>query len=125
MTTMTCLAWTVQELKRKKRKKLEEKFADSSAAYVASKKYRGSHDGYVFYMGRQGLGYYKDMRPVVDEMAIDAILRASRAQQQRGGGGSLHSRRRLGVMQHRPDVFLQLRPRLLWHHTLIVWGSIV
>jgi len=53
--------------------------------FVASKKFKGSKKGYVFRAGRQGVGYYVDVKPVVDRMAMEA-LKQSAAQQSRGGG---------------------------------------
>merc|ERR1712014_113967 len=43
--------------------------------FLACKKFKGSKNGYVFRMGTQGLGYYIDEKPVVDKMAMAAILR--------------------------------------------------
>jgi ribosome biogenesis protein UTP30 len=54
--------------------------------FIASKKYSGSKPGYVFKRGTKGVGYYVDIKPVVDPILLDAITRM--AQQQRGSRGS-------------------------------------
>jgi ribosome biogenesis protein UTP30 len=54
-------------------KKVEKKIG--SEAFIASKKYSGTRQGYVFRAGSDGLGYYKDVKPVVDKMALEAIAR--------------------------------------------------
>ena len=56
----------------------------SNASFMASSKFSGSKKGFVFKKGPQGLGYYKDQPPVVDTMAMEAILRMAKTQ---GGGG--------------------------------------
>jgi hypothetical protein len=43
--------------------------------FIATKKFNGSKKGYVFKMGKQGVGYYVDAKPVVDRMAMEAIQR--------------------------------------------------
>jgi ribosome biogenesis protein UTP30 len=43
--------------------------------YIASKTFKGSKKGYVFRAGSDGVGYYKDVKPVVDKMALEAISR--------------------------------------------------
>lgn len=53
--------------------------------FVASKKFKGSKKGYVFRKGEEGVGYYVDVKPVVDRMAMEALKRSA-AQQSRGGG---------------------------------------
>lgn len=74
---------------KKKQKKaepvVEEKKEKSD--FVAAKKFKGSKKGYAFQMGSKGLGYYIDTVPVVDKMAVDAILRmgGSRGGPKKGG----------------------------------------
>lgn len=53
--------------------------------FIASKKFKGSKKGYVFRSGKQGVGYYVDVKPVVDRAAMEAFKRSA-AQQSRGGG---------------------------------------
>ena len=55
-----------------------------NASFMASSKFSGSKKGFVFKKGPQGVGYYKDQPPVVDNMAMEAILRMAKTQ---GGGG--------------------------------------
>ena len=52
---------------------------------MAAKKFKGSKKGYVFKMGKQGLGYYVDVKPVVDRMAMEALKRSAKSQSRRGG----------------------------------------
>jgi len=46
--------------------------------FIPAKKFEGSRNGYVFKRDKLGLGYYADAKPVVDKMAIEALLRASK-----------------------------------------------
>ena len=64
-----------------------------NADFIASKKFKGSKQGYVFHRGKQGLGYYMDIKPVVDKMAMEALKRQA-TQQSRGGGRSGGSRKK-------------------------------
>jgi ribosome biogenesis protein UTP30 len=53
--------------------------------FMTAKKFRGSKEGFVFKMGAQGLGYYVDFKPVVDKMAMQAILNLDKNKSRRGG----------------------------------------
>jgi ribosome biogenesis protein UTP30 len=53
--------------------------------FIQAKKFKGSKQGYVFKMGRQGLGYYVDIKPRVDRDAMEAILRMGKNTSRRGG----------------------------------------
>lgn len=55
--------------------------------FIASKKYSGSKSGYVFKMGNKGVGYYVDLKPKVDPVLIETMLRSLK-QKGRGGGNS-------------------------------------
>ena len=57
------------------------------ADFIASKKFKGSKKGYVFHRGKRGIGYYVDIKPVVDKMAMEALKRQA-TQQSRGEGRS-------------------------------------
>lgn len=46
-----------------------------SRVFLAANKFQGSKSGYVFRSGAQGLGYYVDVQPVVDKLALEALLR--------------------------------------------------
>lgn len=62
----------------KKKQKKEEPVVEAkkeNTDFVAAKKFDGSKKGYAFQMGPKGLGYYIDKVPVVDKMAVAAILR--------------------------------------------------
>jgi ribosome biogenesis protein UTP30 len=59
--------------KEEKSPKKEEKKVEKS--FIAAKKYSGSKKGFVFKAGTDGVGYYKDVKPVVDKAALEAIAR--------------------------------------------------
>ena len=61
--------------------------SEESKEYMASKKFKGSKKGYVYKMGPRGVGYYRDVKPVVDKAAMDAIRRMGGS----GGGGGGNS----------------------------------
>lgn len=69
--------------KSSKTKKSDEE--GEKKQFIAAKKFKGSKKGYIFKMGRQGLGYYVDVVPVVDRMAMEALLRSSKSNSRRGG----------------------------------------
>lgn len=50
--------------------------------FVASKKFTGSKKGYCFKKDKKGVGYYKDIIPAPDTMAMEAFARSS------SGGGN-------------------------------------
>lgn len=77
--------------KSKKQRKSSEETEDASTKkskeskdFIASKKWKGSMKGYVFRTGIQGLGYYIDIKPVVDPMVIDALTRAKKTKKKGG-----------------------------------------
>jgi ribosome biogenesis protein UTP30 len=41
--------------------------------FIASKKFVGSKNGYIFTKGKSGLGYYKDVKPVVDKAFLVSL----------------------------------------------------
>jgi ribosome biogenesis protein UTP30 len=59
-----------------------------SEAFIESKKYSGQRKGYVFRAGSNGVGYYKDVKPVVNKMAMEAISRMQGRPSQKGNKGS-------------------------------------
>jgi ribosome biogenesis protein UTP30 len=75
--------------KETKRKEPSERKSgeSSSSSFVAAQKYAGSKPGYVFKLGPKGLGYYTDVKPVVDHMALEAIMRMASAKKKSSGGG--------------------------------------
>jgi ribosome biogenesis protein UTP30 len=81
---------------KKKQKKVEEK--KETKEFVAMKKFKSSKKGSVFRMGAQGLGYYIDIKPVVDKMKMEALMRSS--QQGKRGNSSKNSRRKGGRRSH-------------------------
>lgn len=75
---------------KKKQKKEESASAveekKEKKDFVASKKFKGAKKGYIFQMGSKGLGYYMDKKPVVDKMALRAILRMGAGRGSKKGG---------------------------------------
>jgi DNA mismatch repair ATPase MutL len=72
---------------RKPESETKKKDADDDGKkkeFIATKKFDGSKKGYVFKMGKQGVGYYIDAKPVVDRMAMEAIARLGKGN---GKGG--------------------------------------
>ena len=61
--------------------------------FIAAKKFKKSIKGYVFKMGRDGLGYYIDEKPVVNKLAIEGILRMGKSGSRGGGGRKKKGRR--------------------------------
>lgn len=59
---------TTKQSDEKEKKKTKEEF-------VSSKKFKGAKKGYVFRMGKQGLGYYVDTPPKVNKAALKAVER--------------------------------------------------
>eukprot|EP00594_Rhizosolenia_setigera_P013022 CAMPEP_0178956876 /NCGR_PEP_ID=MMETSP0789-20121207/10545_1 /TAXON_ID=3005 /ORGANISM="Rhizosolenia setigera, Strain CCMP 1694" /LENGTH=462 /DNA_ID=CAMNT_0020638949 /DNA_START=77 /DNA_END=1465 /DNA_ORIENTATION=- len=67
-TEETSNTTTKQSDEKEKKKKTKEEF-------VSSKKFKGAKKGYVFRMGKQGLGYYVDTPPKVNKAALKAVER--------------------------------------------------
>jgi ribosome biogenesis protein UTP30 len=63
--------------KEKKKDPSSKSDADTPAEvnFLSAKKFNGSKKGYVFRMGKDGLGYYVDVKPKVDQMAMEALMR--------------------------------------------------
>ena len=65
--------------------------------FIASKKFKGSKKGYFFQNGKKGLGYYMDVKPVVDRMAMEALMRSAKKKgasgRRKSGGGGRRGRR--------------------------------
>jgi hypothetical protein len=70
--------------KSPKNKKADEESGERKD-FVATKKFKGSKKGYVFRMGKHGVGYYVDVKPVIDQQKMDAILRMKKGNSPRGG----------------------------------------
>lgn len=69
------------------------KESSDTLTFIAAKKFKGSKSGMVFKAGDKGLGYYVDVKPLVDKKAVDALLRsvASRKKRDHGDGRSRSS----------------------------------
>lgn len=67
----------IEEKKRRKDSKVDDDDKNKELGdFVASKKFKGSKKGYVFRAGKEGVGYYKDVKPVVDKMILAALSRS-------------------------------------------------
>eukprot|EP00557_Chaetoceros_sp_GSL56_P009933 CAMPEP_0176482544 /NCGR_PEP_ID=MMETSP0200_2-20121128/3432_1 /TAXON_ID=947934 /ORGANISM="Chaetoceros sp., Strain GSL56" /LENGTH=463 /DNA_ID=CAMNT_0017878867 /DNA_START=30 /DNA_END=1421 /DNA_ORIENTATION=+ len=71
-----------------KKNQEKSKQVEVNKNFVPSKKFQGSKKGYVFRMGKEGLGYYIDVKPVPDKMALIALARMNK-----GGGKAGKSRK--------------------------------
>jgi ribosome biogenesis protein UTP30 len=69
-----------EEVKPKSAEKSKKE--EENKNFIAAKKFKGSKKGYAFKMGKLGVGYYVDVKPTVDKMAIQAIMRLKNS---RGG----------------------------------------
>jgi len=100
----TTVAATEQQpklLKKSKKKTDDEaspakkqKLTATKETFVAAKKFLGSKPGYVFKKDRQGLGYYLDVPPVPDQMALQALARMSQTSKRGGKKGKPRRGRR-------------------------------
>lgn len=91
---------TSKKAKKVKEAKKEEpaEEAGEKKAFIKSKKFVKSKPGYVFRMGDSGLGYYVDVKPVPDRMALAALARLADTPgrgggRRKSGGGSARRRR--------------------------------
>ncbi|KAL7472177.1 hypothetical protein ACHAXS_012508 [Conticribra weissflogii] len=88
---------------KKKTKELKESGpanaspASADAAFIPSKKFQGSKPGYVFRKDKKGLGYYKDVLPVVDKVWLKSLKNAGRGGGGGGGGGARGGKSKRGV----------------------------
>ncbi|KAG7357521.1 ribosomal protein L1p/L10e [Nitzschia inconspicua] len=71
--------------KQKSEHKKDDEGDETTKDFIKAKKFKGSKKGYVFKMGSQGLGYYVDVKPVVDKAAMEAINRLGKNKSHRGG----------------------------------------
>lgn len=72
----------------------KKKTVSSDKTFVSSKKFKGAKKGYIFRMGPKGLGYYTDVKPVVDKMAMAALARAGGQGKRQSTGRSRKSGRK-------------------------------
>lgn len=68
---------------KKKKIKVDNNNIGEKGDFIASKKYDGSKKGYVFRKGAKGVGYYIDIKPVPDRMALEALSRSNKSGQNR------------------------------------------
>merc|ERR1712226_935087 len=55
-----------------------EKGKTERVTFIPGKKFKGSREGYAFKVGPKGLGYYLDVKPVVDPMLLEALSRMTK-----------------------------------------------
>lgn len=82
-TSSESMSEILDSKKKKKRRSSSEgdepkQGPQESRNFVASKKFNGSKKGYVFRAGVEGVGYYIDLKPVVDRAAMEAIKRMTK-----------------------------------------------
>lgn len=78
----------------KKKTTLDDGPVAEKKQFILSKKFVGSKSGYVFRKGAEGLGYYVDVKPVPDKMAMAALARlASSPGRRKSSGGKRRGRR--------------------------------
>jgi ribosome biogenesis protein UTP30 len=73
--------------KRQKMERIDDGQDDpaSNKKFIKANKFKGSKKGFVFKTGVQGLGYYVDVKPVVDKAAMQAIMNLGKNKRSRGG----------------------------------------
>lgn len=59
----------------KKVAEVKEDVTNEASPFIKAKKFSGSKKGYVFKKGETGIGYYVDVKPVVDKMKLAALSR--------------------------------------------------
>jgi len=71
---------------------------NKNSNFIAARKFQGSKKGHVFKMDKLGLGYYVDVKPVPDRLALEALARMSsnnkRGKKSSGGGKRSNKRGR-------------------------------
>ena len=66
-----------------------ESSGKEKAAFIASKKFKGSKKGYVFKKDKQGVGYYIDQKPVPNKAALEALTRSNKGKGRRQSTGKV------------------------------------
>lgn len=66
---------------------------DKNTDFMPSKKFQGAKKGYVFRKDKKGVGYYIDLKPVPDKMALEALARSNK------NSGGKSRRQSTGKMQ--------------------------
>ena len=83
----------VAPLAKEETSKATKGTSKTNEPFIASKKYSGSKSGYVFKMGSKGVGYYVDLKPKVNPVLIETMLRSLK---QKGKGGGSTGRQQKG-----------------------------
>jgi len=74
-----------KETSKSSNKETSASSTKESGDFIAAKKFIGSKTGYVFRMGKEGLGYYVDIQPKIDNMKMEALMRAGKSKGQPRG----------------------------------------
>lgn len=74
--------------KEKKSEKLATKDEETKTKkdFMASKKFKGAKKGFVFQMGKKGIGYYLDTVPIVDKSLISSLSKKGRGGRSKSQG---------------------------------------
>jgi len=64
--------------------------------FMSSKRFKGSKKGFVYKMGERGLGYYVDIKPIPDKMALAALARMGKGGNKRRSTGKSRKSGRKG-----------------------------
>ena len=84
-----------KEVKSSKTTTKKDRQTDSAsdATFIPSKKFTGSKPGYVYRKDKQGLGYYRDVKPVVDKVWLAKLQSGKAGGGRKSMGGSVKKRR--------------------------------
>jgi len=85
--------------KIKDKKTVKDSKSTEKKEFVAARKFAGSKDGYVFYKGPEGVGYYIDIKPVVTH--FEKVVSHRGRENNRGRSKSPGSKRRKSVSGRR------------------------
>ena len=58
-----------------KKTKPDKSSSEEKRSFIPSEKFKGSKKGYIYQAGKNGVGYYLDVPPVPDKMALAAFTR--------------------------------------------------
>jgi len=85
--------------KIKDKKTVQDSKSTEKKEFVASRKFAGSKDGYVFYKGSEGVGYYIDIKPVVTH--FERVVSHRGREKKQGRSKSPGAKRRKSVSGRR------------------------
>jgi ribosome biogenesis protein UTP30 len=78
---------TITETPKTSKKQLEtkEKSETTNDKFIPSKKFQGAKKGYVFKKDKNGIGYYVDIKPVVDKSVLSVLSHTGGRRNSSGG----------------------------------------